>query len=80
MRLRFRLRVYAISFKNKVFVVYFGILALARSVTTFASVIATPPAITPFPPLPIDASNLCGIGVDIHLMLVPYSIGTAFGT
>ena len=80
MRFQFYPRIYAISFKNRILVVYFGTLALARLAATFAANFAKPPVYAPLPALPIDAFGLCGVHVDLSLTFIPYSIGTAFGT
>jgi len=72
------LRVYAITSKNKIFAVYFGIMVLARTALALALSFRKPPAVTPLPPLPIDAFSLCAVVVDLRLMLIPSSIGTAF--
>ncbi|KAF9646546.1 hypothetical protein BDM02DRAFT_3188752 [Thelephora ganbajun] len=73
------LRVYAITFKNKMLVVYFGTLALARLAMSLASAFTKPPAIIDLPRIPVDAFNLCGIMVTLQFKLVPNAIGTAFG-
>ena len=78
--MRPRPRVYAITFRNKILGAYFGTLALARLVTTIVSAFLEPPTFVELLPVPIDAFNMCATAVDLRLMLVPRSLGTAFGT
>jgi len=72
------LRVYAITFRNKAFVVYFGTLALTRFVVSLAASFLKPPTIVSLPPVPVDAFNLCATVADIQFGSAPNSIGTAF--
>ena len=73
------IRIYAITFKNKILAVYFGSLALTRVAMTLASTFTKPPVIISLPRIPVDAFNLCGIKIDLQFKLVPNSIGTVFG-
>jgi len=75
----FHLRVYAISFRNKTLVVYFGTLASARLAVSLASAFARPVAFVDLPPIPIDALNFCPVVPNLQFRLVPNAIGTAFG-
>jgi hypothetical protein len=68
--MRLPLRIYAITLGNKILMVYFGTLALARLAVSLASSFVKPPVIATLPHIPVDAFNL----------LAPNSIGTAFGT
>ena len=38
-----------------------------------------PPMVMDLPSIPIEAFYACGIVPDLHLMMVPSSIGTVFG-
>ena len=78
--IRFRPRVYAISSGNNIIAVYLATLALARLTTELVITFVKPPVVVDFPPIPVDAFNLCTVTVDLQLMLIPNSIGTAFGT
>ena len=60
--------------------VYFGILALARLATSLASPFVGPPRFVDLSQLPISTFSLCGIIADLRFMIVPSSIGTAFGS
>ena len=71
---------YAITFKNKIIGVYFGTLTLARLATSLASTFIGPPTFVDLSQLPIGTFGMCGIIVDLQFMIVPSSIGTAFGT
>jgi hypothetical protein len=74
-------RIYAISFRSKILLVYFGILALARFSLSLAASFSKPPVAISLPRIPeIDAFNMCAIVVDLSFKLVPNSVGTAFGT
>jgi len=77
--IRFHVRVYAITFKNKILAVYFGTLALARLAVSLASAFARPVAFVDLPPIPIDAFNFCPVVPNLQFKLVPNAIGTAFG-
>ena len=77
--MRLHLRVYAITFKNKVIGIYLGALALARLATSLASPFVGPPKFVDLSQLPIGNFSMCGIIVDLQFMIVPSSIGTAFG-
>ena len=59
---------------------YFGILVLARVVISLALTLINKPIILDLPPIPIDAFNLCGVIMDLKLMVIPNSIGTLTGT
>jgi len=72
------LRVYAVTFRNKVLVVYFGTLALARFMIALIVVLIKHPTIVGSLPVPIDAFNQCATVMDLRLMLIPSSLGTAF--
>ena len=72
-------RVYAITFKNKILAVYCGTLTLARLSMALATAFFKPPTFIDLPALPIDAFNMCLSVVDLRLMLIPSSLGTAFG-
>lgn len=60
--------------------VYLGALMLTRAAAPFVTALIKPPKITTLPPIPIDPFNLCEVNIDLQLMLIPNSIGTAFGT
>lgn len=53
---------------------------LAKVLATVASTIIHPPTVIVLPPIPLDAFNVCAVAVDLRPMLIPCSIGTAFGT
>jgi len=72
------LRVYAITFRNKRLAVYFGTLILARFTIGLVAAFIKPPTILEFPLVPVDAFNQCATIVNLHLMLIPSSLGTAF--
>lgn len=74
-----RLRLYAITSKNKILAAYFGTLALARLAMTLASTFSVSPTIINLPQVPIDAFDLCAVVVEFKFKLVPNSIGCAFG-
>ena len=76
--IRFRLRIYAITFKNKILIVYFGILAVARFAVGLASFLQ-PATFLDLPPIPIEAFNLCPTVAHPRFKLVPVSIATVFG-
>ena len=78
-QVRFRLRIYAITFKNKILAAYFGALAVTRLTVTLVASFVQPPTVVDLPPLPIDAFNLCGIVANLQFRMVPASIATAFG-
>jgi len=78
--MRPRPRLYAITFNNKVLAAYFGTLTLARLTTTLVTAFLKTPTFIELLPVPIDAFNMCATNVDIRLMLIPSSLGTAFGT
>jgi len=75
----FHLRVYAITFRNKILAVYFGTLALARLAVSLASSFARPVAFVDLPPIPIDAFNFCPVLPNLQFRLVPNALGTVFG-
>ena len=53
---------------------------MARVVMSIVKAFAKPPTFVELPPVPIDAFNVCGPVVDdLRFMLVPSSLGTAFG-
>ena len=73
-------RLYAITFRNKILAVYFGTLTLARLAMALAKAFIKPPTFVELPLVPVDAFNVCGPVVDdLRFMLVPSSLGTAFG-
>lgn len=73
-------RVYAITSKNRIIAVYLGTLVLAKLITNFITGFLKPPSVVPIPPIPLDFFNMCTMNVDLHLMVIPNSIGTVFGT
>ena len=75
----FRPRIYAITSRNKILAVYFGTLALARSIISLAPALVQRPVFVDLQSLPINASNVCGITMNLKFMLAPNSIGTVFG-
>jgi len=77
--MRRRPRIYAITSGKTIFAVYFGTLALARLTVALATSFTTAPTIANFPPLPVDATHLCVIVIDLQFKLAPNSIATAFG-
>ena len=60
--------------------VYFGALVLARLASALATPFVKPPIVPDIPPIPLDIFNFCGVLTDLDPMLIPSSIGTAFGT
>jgi len=72
------LRIYAITSGKKIFAIYFGTLALTRLTVALATSFLKSPVIANFPPLPIDATHLCVVVIDLQFKLVPNSIATAF--
>ena len=72
-------RIYALTFRNKILVVYFGTLAVARLVAAFTASVVRPFTFVDLSQIPADAFNLCGIVVEFPFMIIPSSIGTAFG-
>ena len=78
--IQFCSRVYAISSGNRVLVIYFVTLLLARMAISLVLAFAVPPGFRDLQSIPIDAFNLCGIIRDLKCMAVPYLIGTVFGT
>ena len=78
--MRFRPRLYAITFKNNTLAVYFGTLAVARLATFLVSFFVEPLSVVDLSVVPIDVFNLCAIKVNPKLLSAPISIGTAFGT
>jgi len=66
------------TLKNKILVVYFGTLALARLVMGLASFLH-PVTFLDLPPIPIEAFNLCPTVAHPRFKLVPVSIATVFG-
>ena len=77
--IRLCLRVYAITFGNKILAVYFGTLALARLAVSLASSFVRPVAFVDLPPIPIDAFNFCAVVPQLQFRFVPNAVGTAFG-
>ena len=71
---------YAITSQNKILAVYFGTLVLTRLTVPLASSFAKSPVFVDLPPVPLDAFNICAVTVDLKLMLIPSSVGAAFGT
>ena len=78
--MRFRPRLYAITFRNNKLVVYFGILAFARFTMFIVSFFVEPTFVVGLPVVPVDAFNMCAINMNPKIMLAPISIGTTFGT
>ena len=60
--------------------VYFGTLVVARLTTALAISLLKRPVVVDLSLIPVDASNLCGVVVDLKFMLISSSIGTVFGT
>lgn len=77
--IRFRLRVYAITFRNKILAAYFGTLVLARLTVSLASSFVQPVIFTDLPPIPINTFGFCPIVAHLRFRLIPSAIGTAFG-
>ena len=75
----YRHRIYAITSGKKIFVIYFGILALARLTVSLAASFVKAPVIANFPPIPVDATHMCVTVINLQFRLVPNSIATAFG-
>ena len=78
--MRLRPRICALTSKNKILMVYFGALVLARLASALATPFVKPPIVPDIPPIPLDIFNFCGVLTDLDPMLIPSSIGTAFGT
>ena len=72
-------RIYAVASRNKMVVVYFAALMLARLSTELVIIFIKPPVVVDIHLIPADAFNLCMVTIDLQLMLIPNSIGTAFG-
>ena len=71
-------RVYAITRKNRILVVYLGTLALARLIISIASTFTKHPKAIGLYPYPIDVSNLCVIVTSRRFISIQNSIGAAF--
>jgi len=72
------LRIYAITFRNKILATYFVALAVARLTVVLVAMFVRPPTIVDLPQLPVDAFNLCGIVVNPPFKMVPNAIATTF--
>ena len=59
--------------------VYFGILMLARLAMSLTTAVFKPPMFVDLLPVPVDAFNMCLPVVDLRLMVIPSSLGSAFG-
>ena len=77
--MRFRPRLYAITFRNNKLVVYFGVLAFTRFTMFIVSFFVEPTFVVNLPVVPVDAFNMCAFHINPEIMLAPISIGTAFG-
>ena len=75
--MRFRLRVYAITCKNKIIAAYFGILLLARLAVSLGTTFNSPPVVVKSPPVSIDVTESCGLVTGLHSKL---AVGTVSGT
>ena len=73
-------RIYAITSRNKILAVYLTALVLARLSTELVITFVKPPVVVDFPLTPVGTFNLCTVTIDLRFMLIPNSIGTAFGT
>ena len=77
--MRFHLRVYALTLRNKFVAVYFGTLALTRFAISLASPLAKPVGVFDLPPIPIETFNLCLMIPQFKFRLVPFTLATVFG-
>ena len=79
--IQLRLRMYAVTLRNKFLAVYFGALALTRLSLGLASAFSNHPTVTSSPDTPvIDAFNLCVTIIELRFTLALSSVGTTFGT
>ena len=58
---------------------YFGTLVLTRFTVPLVVSFVKSPAAVDLPMVPIDAFDLCTHAVNLRFMLVPNSVGAAFG-
>ena len=74
----FCLRIYALTLKNKLILVFFGILALAKDGVWLAIYL---PHMTVFEPpsVPIDTLDICTYLWSSPYKMVPVILGTVFG-
>ena len=70
---------YAVTCRNKILAVCFGTLVLARLTMELVTTLVESPTVVDAPPIPTDVFNFCTIIIDLRLMLIPNSIGIAFG-
>ena len=76
--IQFHLRVYALTFGNKLLVVYFGALALTKFVVSLASFLPHETVVDP-PPIPLEVFKMCATLTPLPFKSVPIAIGTVFG-
>ena len=76
--IRFRSRIYGITFGNKIVMAYFGAVALTKFVVSLVSFLPNVKNVY-LPPIPLDVFNLCAVGARLRFRLVPIVMGTTFG-
>lgn len=77
--IQFPPRIYALTFKNKLLMVYFGSMALTGFIVSVIGFSSRPPEIVTLPWLPTDSASLCTLIAIFKFKLVPLSILTTFG-
>ena len=77
-RFRLHIRIYAVTFRNKILAVYFGVLALTKLAVSLASFVEHVTNLH-LPSIPLDVFNLCAVFAPLPFRLVPIVIGTVFG-
>ena len=79
--IRFHLRVYALTFRNKFIALYFGSLVVTKFVTLFISTHSNPVGLFDLPqiPIPLDTFDACLVIPKLRIKRVPLALSTAFG-